>query len=340
MSQTYSEIMNTPDALQQTLAYLDREWPAIARYLSGKKRFVFLGCGSSFSLARSMSVMTQMHTGLFSVALAAGDLLLHAPRYAGILQDAAVICISRSGHTSEINMALDAIKPFGAAPAAMVCAGGTPLEERCELTLNMPWAFDESVCQTRTVTNFYFAAAYILARQLANQALLDELTYIAGNCREYLLDVERLARDMAEHPWTHCVVLADAELEGIADEGALAFKEICQLPSNYYHLLDARHGPLVLLGEKNLVLAALGVPHEMEYNLLRDIKNKGAQVVAFSDDCAGPDGIIFSCFGRPLSHIAKGIPFIILCQMISYYKSKVTGANPDKPTGLDPWISL
>lgn len=33
----------------------------------------------------------------------------------------------------------------------------------------------------------------------------------------------------------------DAELCGICEEGALTFKEICQVDSNYYHLLDARH---------------------------------------------------------------------------------------------------
>ena len=120
MSLTHDEIMGTPDALRKTTEYLQKEWAAIAQYLAGKKRFIFLGCGSSFSLARSMSVMTYMHTGLPSAALSAGDLLLHAPRYAKILQDAAVICISRSGYTSEINMALDAIKEYNVSPAALI----------------------------------------------------------------------------------------------------------------------------------------------------------------------------------------------------------------------------
>lgn len=38
---------------------------------------------------------------------------------------------------------------------------------------------------------------------------------------------------------------------GIAEEGALAFTEIAMLTGRYFHLLDYRHGPIVISGEKN-----------------------------------------------------------------------------------------
>jgi len=96
----------------------------------------------------------------------------------------------------------------------------------------------------------------------------------------------------------------------------------------------------VLIGKETLVIVVLGVSNELELDLVRDLKAKGAEIVALSDAPAEPEGVLYSCFGRPLTHIAKGIPAIVLCQMIAYYKSKETGADPDKPTGLDPWISL
>ena len=140
---------------------------------------------------------------------------------------------------------------------------------------------------------------------------------------------------------THAVVLADAEIEGLAEEGALVFKEVCQLPSSYHHLLDVRHGPMVLIGNQTLVIAAPGKSSELERDLLRDAKAKGAFVVAFTDTATELEqGVMYSFFGQSLTHIAKGIPLIVLCQMIAYFKSLKTGADPDKPTGLDPWISL
>ena len=342
MKLTYTEILDTFNALKKTEDYLENAWERIGTFLRDKKRFIFIGCGSSYSLAKSMSVMTHMATGLQSSAMAAGDILLHARRYAKCFDGGVVVCISRSGRTSELLMALDALKSQGYSftVASLICADDTPLASQSNLTLSMPWAFDSSVCQTRSVTNFYFAAAFILAKALKNQTLLDELRHIIGNGPGYMKKAEALADELSGHPWTHGVVLADAELEGIAEEGALAFKEICQLPSNYYHLLDVRHGPMVLLGENTLVLAALGKKDELEYKLLSDVKGKKSEIVAFSDIPAETIAGHNITYGYQLSHIALGIPFIILCQMIAYKKSLKTGADPDKPTGLEAWIAL
>jgi len=346
MKKTYTEMSDTFNALSKTANYLETMKGGIETFFSNRKRLVFTGSGSSYSLAKSMAIMTQMATGLPSTAMAAGDMLLHAERYGKYFEGSTVVCVSRSGRTSELLLALDALSSRGYSftVASLVCADDTPLAAKSGLTLSMPWAFDTSVCQTRSVTNFYFCAAFILAMLTGNQPLLDDLRQVLSGGNEYMRRAEALAEELASDPWTHCVVLADAELEGIAEEGALAFKEICQLPSNYYHLLDVRHGPMVLLGEKTLVLAALGAKNDLEYKLLADIKGKKSGIVAFSDTeikmPAETAGIRGFAYGHTLSHIARGIPFIVLCQLVAYKKSLKTGADPDKPTGLEPWIAL
>ena len=340
MSLTYNEIKNTPEALKKTMQCIEQNWQSISSFLDGKKRFVFLGCGSSYSLARSMAVMTYMHTGLPATALTAGDVLLHAPRYVNVIGEAAVICISRSGQTSEMNMALDAIKVFDPHVFSLICADDTPLEERSEISINMPWAYDNSVCQTRTVTNFYFVAAYILAKYLDNPVIMEDLLHFTDNCDEFLAGIEEISRKIADKPWTHAVVVADAELEGIADEAALAYKEICQLPSNYYHLLDSRHGPVVIFNKETLLLAALGTKDKLEIGYLTDMSKKEAIIIAFSDEPIDIPGVTSISYGRKLSHIVLGLPFIMLNQLISYYKADYTGADPDRPSGLSAWISL
>jgi len=342
MKLTYAEILDTFEALKKTENYLDKTWSGIENYYKHKKSFVFIGCGSSYALAKSMSIMTGMATGFPSLAMAAGDILLHAERYAKCFNNAAVVCISRSGRTSELLMALDALKSRGYSfsVASLICADNTPLAEKSELAVSMPWAFDNSVCQTRSVTNFYFTAAYITARLADNKVLLNELRSILNDGPEFMKKAEVLADELSERPWTHCVVLADAELEGLAEEGALAFKEICQLPSNYYHLLDVRHGPMVLIGKETLVLAVLGAKNELEYKLVLDLKGKNSEIVVFSDMPAKPEGVHSIVYGHTLSQISGGIPFIVLCQLVAYKKSLKTGADPDKPTGLEPWIAL
>ena len=345
MALTYKEMHDTFNALEKTADYLERHWIEIEAFFRSKERFVFVGCGSSYSNAKSFAMICNMSIGKPAMALAAGDILLHAERYKKCIDGTGVVFISRSGRTSELIKALDSLKEHGydINVASFICADGTPLGEKSDLVLSTPWAFDESVCQTRCVTNAYFMAAYIAAKITDNTPVMMDLRLMITEGPAFMEKAEELAKELAVLPWTHSVVLADAELEGIAEEGALVFKEVCQLPSSYHHLLDLRHGPMVLVSKETLVIVALGTACELELNLLKDIKAKGAEIVAFCGICGSCEsypGTKTICFSQTLSHVAKGIPFIILCQMIAYYKSKETGADPDKPTGLDPWIAL
>jgi len=342
MALTYKEMHDTFSALTKTTDYIEKNWASIETYFKSKEHFIFVGCGSSYSNAKSFAMLCNMSTGVPAMALAAGDILLHAERYKKCIDGAGVVFISRSGRTSELIKALDKLKEIGCKieVASFICADDTPLGEKSDLVLSTPWAFDESVCQTRCVTNAYYMAVYISAKITGNAAVLADLQLLLKDGPGYMAKAEELSKELATMPWTHSVVLADAELEGIAEEGSLVFKEVCQLPSSYHHSLDVRHGPMVLIGKETLVIVALGTSCELEVNLLKDIVTKGATVVALSDVCAEFDGVLTSSFGASLSHAAMGVPLIILCQMIAYYKSKETGADPDKPTGLDPWIAL
>ena len=342
MALTYKEMHDTFNALERSADYIEKHWTDIEAFFRCKDRFIYVGCGSSYSNAKSFAMICAMSAGKSVMALAAGDILLHAERYRQCIDGSVVVFISRSGRTSELVMALDVLKDTGCdfSVLSLICADNTPLGDKSDLVLSTPWAFDESVCQTRCVTNAYFMAAYIGAKMTDNASVILDLHQIITEGPAYLEKVETLAKELATEPWTHALVLADAELEGVAEEGALVFKEVCQLPSSYHHILDVRHGPMVLIGKETLALVALGTSCKLEMNLLSDLKAKGAYVIAFSDTAKELEGIRSLCFGEKLSHIAKGIPFIILCQMVAYYKSKETGADPDKPTGLDPWIAL
>lgn len=343
MGLTYNEIMEQYDSLKKTAAYIDSKWTQTSPYLQKHARkLAIIGCGSSYSLAKSMATMAHMHVGVPTVALASGDLLVHAERYVDMLDGALVLAISRSGSTSEILLAVNRLKELGCrfTLLAITCVENSKLSALSAFALEMPWAFDNSVCQTRTVTCLYYAFAYLMARHLSDEALLTDLKAVVDNGPAFAHQVESRLTELAAMPWTHGVVLGDAELGGLAEEGALAFKEICQLPSNYYHMLDSRHGPMVLFKEDTLILAALGAGTKYETDFLAEMTKKGSLLVVFSDETREIEGAHVLSYGRKLSHIARGIPFILLCQLITYYKSFHSGSDPDAPTGLDAWISL
>ena len=65
----------------------------------GVERLCVLGCGSSYSLAKSAALQFSQHTGLPAWALPAGDVLVNFSAYETMLRGTAVLLLSRSGAT-------------------------------------------------------------------------------------------------------------------------------------------------------------------------------------------------------------------------------------------------
>jgi len=342
MSKIFREIHTQYDALDLTRRLVDERIDALSGVI-GSAPLVFVGSGSSYAVARSAAWMALLRLGRRAVAIAAGDLLLHMDTYRPVLEGCALVALSRSGETSEVVRSIGRMRASGVRfrVLGVSCTERSTLSDQSDLSLDMPWAFDESVCQTRTVSCLFFFCAYVTARLAGDRALVRDLMKAVEFGPAYMRRVEPALKEVAQRPWTHAVVLGDAELGGLCEEGALAFKEICQLPSNHYHLLDVRHGPMVLVGPETLVIAVLSAnDDELELALLRDALAKGAAVVAYSDLPLDLPGVVSVSFGEALLPPARGIPAIAVCQLISYHKSFLTGANPDEPDGLSPWIKL
>lgn len=342
MSITYGEIKSQYAALEKTSSHLNRLLTQVNETLSEKKKIYFLGSGSSFYVACSAAFLAQTHLHCLSMAIPAGDLLLHIPTYRSLLDGAAVVILSRSGETTEAVRAISELRKEGLSFTliTITCVNGSTLSRQSDLAVELPWAFDESVCQTRTVSCLYYACARIVAFLSGNQALSDALEMAVAKGPVFMEKHEAMLQKIAGLDWSHAIVLGDAEIGGLCEEGALAFKEICQLPSNYHHLLDVRHGPMVLINEKTLIIAALSAANGLELDLIADVVKKGAKVVAYADHPVDIPGACTVSFGESLPHAARGFPVIAICQLIAYYKSQITGADPDQPDGLSAWIKL
>lgn len=90
--------------------------------------------------------------------------------------------------------------------------------------------------------------------------------------------------EIAVRGWENAVVLADGPVCGIAEEGALAFTEIAMLTGRYFHLLDYRHGPIVISGEKTITVMLLRPGEEkLQGAMVRDVIGHGGTVVTVSE---------------------------------------------------------
>ena len=340
---TYNEIKDQYQRLSRTKNYLESELEGVKTLINQHDFIVYVGCGSSYSLAKSYATTTMTMLHKKTMAVPAGDILLRPNTYLELFENALVVAISRSGTTSEIIMSMNLLKENNCKFSLLsICASEDKvLAKMSDLALELPWTFDKSVCQTSAVANFYFTGQYILANIAEKKNLLKALERILEVGEEFLNTNEEAFKRIAEGDWNFGVTLADAEIGGVTEEASLAFKEICQLPSNYYPVLDVRHGPIVVINEKTLVIMAINdVKSGLEHDLIQDLLKKKCLVVTVSDRPLDVDGTINFNIGEESTYNVIGLLLLNVAQMITYFKSMELNVNPDEPSGLDSWINL
>jgi glucosamine--fructose-6-phosphate aminotransferase (isomerizing) len=346
MSLTWDEIVTQYDALRAARSSVGARRDALAQWIGKARRpAVYLGCGSGYCLCVAGAAAMRTIGRRPAVAAAAGDVLLHAEEYEPMLRDAPLIAPSRSGRTSEVIRAVRyARERFDARTLGIIAAEDTPLAALSELTLAMPWAFDHSVCQTRTVSCLYLALVMLAAFAGDDEALLRALDAVIADGDRFIGAHAPEAARLARLPWDEVVTLADGAAYGLAMEGAMAVIEIAGLPASAYHLLDVRHGPMSRIGPRTLVIALADTnPDGLATSLIRDIADRGAQLVVYDaghavdDDCGAA---LFIQPQQPLPGAAAALQFLNLCQMLACRKAEELGRDPDHPDGLDPWIRL
>jgi len=348
MSLTYSEVKQQYAALQQTYDYMMSKREEIVSFVRGQSvtSITYAGCGSSYTLSLSAAFSTRVRARMAANALAGGDLMLNVELYRPMLEHTLLVAPSRSGSTSEVIESLRLIKEAGlnVPVISLSCVEGSPLSQQADVALELPWAFDHSVCQTRTVTNLYTANLMIAAFLGNDETLLADIAKAIQHGEAYMERVEGLIREAVSFDWKSAVVLADGELQGLAAEGAIALTEIARAQARSFHLLDVRHGPMVTVGPDTLVIAAItGAGSKHQANLMRDIKEKGATIVAFADRADAIPSEHVDCAivaETELDVAAQGIPFIFIPQIAALDSAERQGVDPDKPDGLVAWVKL
>ena len=346
MHKTYQEIKQQYSALRMTFDHIADKKDELIDFWSQNtpKSLTYIGCGSGYCLCQSGEISAKLKLGIPANAFAAGDLLIHHQDYAGLLDGTMLVAPSRSGSTTEVIRSIQEIKKvLNLSVLAISCAEGSGLSNIADFVVELPWAYDESVCQTRSITNLYAANLLILAYLTGDKQRIDDIDRAIDAGNAYMLQYEKPLKALAEAEWSNAIILADGEMQGIACEAAMAFVEIAKVPAQYYHLLDVRHGPMALVQEDTLVTACLsGKNQGYERALIQDLVKRGAKVTVFSDEELDDlEGVFLNVWtGVEMDSAVRGIPFVFIPQILAYYKAERKGLNPDNPEGLVSWVKL
>nr|MDO8087796.1 SIS domain-containing protein [Candidatus Sigynarchaeum springense] len=343
---TGREIADQYNALEKTYRHIADKAEEIKSFFKARQKagWTFIGCGSGYTLCLAGAAVARMHANKATFAIAAGDLLLNFPEHADTIKDSVFIVPSRSGSTSEVLKCIELARHAYKTAIISICTrDNATLSAIADLNISLPWAFDEATCQTRTVTNLYVAMMLVAAIVSEDKNLVDEITRAVSVGNSFIKAYGKPIADFTSRTaFSKVIVLADAELEGIAREGMLAFIEIARVPANYFHVLDVRHGPVVLVDKETLIVM-VGSPHNvaLQADLVADLKRTGAKVVVVSDqpeDTWKADLHVAIPVYR--SFCVRGIPFIYVVQELAYTAALKNGIDPDNPPGLKPSVIL
>lgn len=342
---TEKEILDTPNALKKTYSYFCEKSNEIEAFFQKNtlRKFTFFGCGSSYMLSKSASSIFSSFENTSATAIAAGEYIINPAYFKETVKDSIVVTISRSGKTSEMVKAIKHIKEtLGCDVISISMKDQNDIMPMSQLNLTLDWCYDNSVCQTRTVTNLYTSILLLASFYTKNEGLRNSVKVACETNEQFQMANRETMEKIAALDWEDVTVLADGPVRGIAEEGALAFTEITMLVGRYFPMLDYRHGPIVISGKKSLTIMLINpAEDDLQKDMVADVMSHGGHVVVVSKHKENIYGATAHIQIEGIEDFAAwGIPFIYLSQITALCKSVNMGGNPDAPTGLDAFIIL
>ncbi len=337
---THNEIITQPDAWADALAaFASREgairvaWADLA-----PRQVLFIGCGSTHYLSMTAASLWR---GLVGPAEArpASELLFFFDEAVPDPANTLLIAVSRSGTTTETLAAVDRFRSRGGrAIWTVTCYPDSPLAAAADLVLPVVAGQEKSVAQTRS-----FAGMLTLCQALAaclGGADWRALDRLPGLGRQLIIDSEPVVVPIASRlADKRLYFLGSGSQYGIASEAMLKMTEMSLTPSQAFHFLEFRHGPMSMIEAGTQVIGLLSLQaEEHEQRVLAEMRAMGATTLALGQSKGDADRYIALPDGLP--HWALPVLYLPPLQLMAYHRSRAKGLDPDSPRNLTSVVFL
>ncbi|WP_331436716.1 SIS domain-containing protein [Gordoniibacillus kamchatkensis] len=155
---TYSEISSQADALSAAWQQLQRQHDWISRYLANPDydEIVFIGSGSSYYQALTMASTCRAWLGKSASAYPSSELLLFPKQTAPSHRRYLAVGVSRSGESTEVVLALEAVKPLpNWSVAGITCYEDSAMAKLADCLLS-PLGKENSTVMTKSLSSMTF----------------------------------------------------------------------------------------------------------------------------------------------------------------------------------------
>ena len=267
---------------------------------------------------------------------------------------ALVIVISQSGETADTLQALRDSKTRGAKVLGIVNVVGSAIAREADSVM-YTWAGPEIAVASTKAYSAQLIALYLLAMKFAHvrgtvseeeyKSLLIDLRRLPEQIELLLGNKEKIQRFANRYIVAKSIFFIGRGLDySLSMEGSLKLKEISDLHSEAYAAGELKHGPISLIENGTLVMAALTQDnlYKKTVSNIVEVRARGAFVLALTNNTHTDieDNADYVIYIPTTSHYFTNSLAIIPLQLFAYYIAVGKGCDVDKPRNLAKSVTV
>lgn len=337
---TWSELVSQPDAWECLLGRLDAGLDAPSVALDAIDEILILGSGTSYYLALAVAEWVSRRHAIAVRAVPSCEVVLD-PHQSQLApgRRRLVIAISRSGESSELILAVEALQAADTRVLGVSCCAGSSLLRMADQAFLIAEGFEHGLIMLRSFTSMLLALQYTFG-SVDDRAALRTLP-AAGRALlgVHTGHVRALARRRA---FDRFVYLASGASYPIACEASLKAQEMSISTSEAYHSLEYRHGPMATANRDTLLTLFCLPDTRLGLSLARDMKVFGATLLVLGRDADRYAGIADLAVPTPegLDDGQASLLSLLPLQILAFETAMRKGNDPDAPKNLNKVVIL
>jgi glutamine---fructose-6-phosphate transaminase (isomerizing) len=346
--ETLREILSQPDIWIETARRFEAsgQLAKITELFSAREPWLFVACGSSYYLSRTVAAHWTKLLNIRCSAAPASELLF-APQEVLTRSGAKqIVLISRSGKTTEVLRVAQVLKPNGEVRTlGVTCNEESELAALCSAMVTLPWADEKSLVMTRSFTAILLLFARLAANFCADHKLGSALDALPEKATCWLnANADKIRTFGAKHTFGDFVFLGQGAHYWLAQEAALKLTEMSSSYAQAYHTLEFRHGPKSIASRDTLITFFLSDGAAEEESLLvPEVRKLGAPTMVVANRAADSlrrHSDLFVELALDAPEFARVALAALPAQLLGLAVGLRKGLNPDTPKNLTRAVVL
>jgi len=344
---THPEISSQSEALRSAWEQLDVQSSWIETYLKDEsyREVIFIGSGSSYYQAQIMAAAFRRLLGRAASAQPSSELMLFRD-HVSIPGKKLLVGVSRSGESSEVVLALNAVKDLPDwSICGITCYAESRMGQMAECLVS-PKGAEQSVVMTKSFSSMTYMMQAAIAKASGNEQAIQEMKAVPELQEPVVAVSDKLAKQITEENplFLNYVYLGMGPMTGLSQEACLKIKEMSNVWTEAFGTLEFRHGPKSIIENGSLVVLLLSEQgRSYELRVAEEMKEYGAKVVILTSE-AGEDtafaDYVLETGGRASSDDARCTLYLPLLQYLGYYTALKKNVNPDEPRNLTQVVKI